>query len=63
MAGGVEGELPVEVGVQGVMGGREELVRVRPLLGGASGVWGDGGGGSLCRSGSVFFFFFLFSSE
>lgn len=61
MAGGVEGELPVEVGVQGVMGGSEELVRVRPLLGGASGVWGDGGW--LCRSGSVFFFLFLFSSE
>lgn len=29
MAGAVEGgELPVEVGVQGVRGGREELVRV-----------------------------------
>ena len=62
MAGGVEGELPVEVGVQGVMGGREELVR--PLLGWS--VRGVGCWGGLCRSGSGVFFlfcFFLFSSE
>lgn len=57
MAGGVEGELPVEVGVQGVMGGREELVR--PLLGWSVrgvGCWGG------CAGQVVGFFFVLFFS-
>lgn len=33
----------MEVGVQGVRGGREELVRVRPLLGGVLGARAGGG--------------------
>lgn len=37
------GELSVEVGVQGVRGSREELVRARPMLGGVLGAWGGGG--------------------
>lgn len=44
------GELPVEVGVQRVRGVREDLVRVRPLLGGVLGLRSVG----VCsRSGSV----------
>lgn len=46
MAGRGGGEPPVEVGAQGVRGagGREELVRVRPMLGGGWRVGGLGRG-------------------
>lgn len=45
----------MEVGVQGVRGGREELVRVRPLL------WVECWGLGVCRSGTVLLCFLSLS--
>lgn len=51
------GELPVEVGVQRVRGGREELVKVQPLLGGEFRLQGSWEGGYAVQVMCFVFFF------